>query len=92
MTYVFVLLIIVRSVRQSVAEKIITHCVRGCIEDHFMVDEDFVCFKVDMKNAFNLQTNNLQRMCHLFSRAVSMGLLLLWVPSTAVGSTWADQF
>lgn len=37
---------------QAGAEKIL-HCVRGCIEDHWM-DEDFVCFK---KNAFNLVSN-----------------------------------
>ena len=34
------------------AEKVI-HQVRECMEEHWM-DEDFVCFKVDMKNAFNL--------------------------------------
>ncbi|KAL5500371.1 hypothetical protein EMCRGX_G011922 [Ephydatia muelleri] len=34
------------------AEKVI-HQVRECLEEHWM-DEDFVCFKVDMKNAFNL--------------------------------------
>ena len=34
------------------AEKVI-YQVRECMEEHWM-DEDFVCFKVDMKNAFNL--------------------------------------
>ena len=37
---------------QAGAEKI-KNQVRNCIEEHWM-DEDFVCFKVDMKNAFNL--------------------------------------
>ena len=37
---------------QAGAEKII-HQVRDCIEEHWM-DDDFVLFKVDMKNVFNL--------------------------------------
>ena len=35
------------------AEKIV-HSLRNCIEEHWMQDEDFVIFKVDMTNAFNL--------------------------------------
>ena len=34
------------------AEKI-THGLRICLEEHWL-DEDFVAFKVDMKNAFNV--------------------------------------
>ena len=37
---------------QAGAEKVI-HQVRDCIEEHWM-DDNFVLFKVDMKNAFNL--------------------------------------
>ena len=37
---------------QAGAEKVI-HQVRDCIEEHWM-DDDFVLFKVDMINAFNL--------------------------------------
>eukprot|EP00731_Ephydatia_muelleri_P012237 Em0006g1131a len=35
------------------AEKIV-HSLRNCIEEHWMQEEDFVVFKVDMTNAFNL--------------------------------------
>ena len=33
-------------------EKIV-HCLRNCIEEHGIQEEDFVVFKVDMTNAFN---------------------------------------
>ena len=35
------------------AEKIV-HSLQNCIEEHWMQEEDFVIFKVDMTNAFNL--------------------------------------
>ena len=35
------------------AEKIV-HSLRNCIEEHWMQEEDFVVFEVDMTHAFNL--------------------------------------
>eukprot|EP00731_Ephydatia_muelleri_P023064 Em0015g647a len=45
------------------AEKV-THALRQYIEEHWM-DEDFVTFKVDMKNAFNIVSSS--QVCHPLS-------------------------
>ena len=64
---------------QAGAEKII-HTVRGCIEDHWL-DEDFVCFKVDMQNAFNLVSRQA-----IFRKCVTYFLELFHWVSYCYGS------
>ena len=44
------------------AEKIV-HSLRNCIEEHWMQEEDFVVFKVDMTNAFNLVSRQVLDEC-----------------------------
>ena len=58
---------------QAGAEKIM-HRVRNCIEEHWM-DEGFMCFKVDMKNTFNL----ISRQSILEECATFYPELLPWV-------------
>ena len=48
------------------------------------MDEDFVTFKVDMKNAF--KTSSSQQVCHPWS--CYMGVLVL---SSVVAPTWPDK-
>ena len=60
------------------AEKV-THGLRICIEEHWS-DDDFVAFKVDMKNAFNA----VSRQAVVEECATALGVLVLWVTSSAM--------
>ena len=55
------------------------------------MDDDFVLFKVDMKNAFNLVSRQsiLEECATFLPRVTPMGLLQLWVPGPSVmAPTW----
>ena len=74
------------------AEKI-AHGVRRCIEEHW-INEDFVFFKVDMQNAFNVVSRQavLDECSTFFPELLTMGILVLWVPPPALAPTWPDHF
>ena len=59
-------------------EKVI-HSLRHCIEAYWQ-HGDFVVFKVDMSNAFNLVSRQvvLEECATFFSRAHAVGILVLW--------------
>eukprot|EP00731_Ephydatia_muelleri_P002977 Em0001g2977a len=66
----------------SGSEKII-HGLRKSIEDHWMV-EDFVVFKIDMQNAFNLVSRQavLDECATSFPELLPMGYMVLWLISS----------
>ena len=70
-----------------------THAPRICIEEHWS-DEDFVAFKVDMKNAFNAVSRQVVvEECTTFShRTSALGVLVLWVTSSVMVSSMTNQF
>ena len=75
----------------AVAEKV-AHALRGCIEEHWM-DEDFVVLKVDMWNVFDMVSRQavLDEWAAIFPELLTLGVVVLWNPSSAVAPSWPDQ-
>ena len=67
----------------------VTHGLRICIEEHWG-DDNFVAFKVDMRNVFNVVSRQaVVDKCATFS---AMGILVLWVTSFVMAPARSNQF
>ena len=74
------------------AEKVI-HGVRSCIQEHWK-DDNFTVCKVDMSKAFTpcVSAGSPGGMCSPFSRASSLGRLVLWFPPYVMAPSWTVKF